>query len=119
VVEDDVLVAQAIERVLRKHNFDVYVAQDGFSAGSLLREHLPCVMTLDLRMPGLGGFDVIEYVRLAPDLNLTKILVVSAMEDIELDRARLLGADDILPKPFEPEELAARVVRMAGVALRG
>ena len=77
-----------------------------------------CVMTLDLRMPGLGGFDVIEYVRLAPDLNRTKILVVSALENIELDRARLLGADDILQKPFEAEELAARVVRMAGVELR-
>jgi excisionase family DNA binding protein len=118
VVEDDPVVAQTIERVLVKHNFDVFNAQDGFSAGSLLREHLPCVMTLDLRMPGLGGFDVIEYVRLAPDLSRTKILVVSALEDIELDRARLLGADDILQKPFELEELARRVVRLAGVELR-
>ncbi|MGE4601852.1 MAG: response regulator, partial [Planctomycetota bacterium] len=69
-------------------------------------------------MPGLGGFDVIEYVRLAPDLSRTKILVVSALEDIELDRARLLGADDILQKPFELEELARRVVQLAGVELR-
>ena len=60
-------------------------------------------MTLDLRMPGLGGFDVIEYVRLAPDLSRTKILVVSALENVELDRARLLGADDILQKPLNPK----------------
>lgn len=118
VVEKEPTVAKAIEITLRKHNFDVYMAQDGFSAGSLLREHLPSVMTIDLRVPGLGGFDVIEYVRLAPELAKTKILVISAMDQADLDRARLLGADDILAKPFDPEELARRVVRLAGSDLR-
>ena len=118
VVEKEPTVAKAIEVTLRKHNFDVYMAQDGFCAGSLLREHLPAVMTIDLRVPGLGGFDVIEYVRLAPELAKTKILVISAMDQADLDRARLLGADDILAKPFDPEELARRVVRLAGSDLR-
>jgi len=118
VVEDDLAVAQAIERVLVKHNFEVYVAQDGFQAGALLREHLPCVMTLDLKMPGLGGMDVIEYVRLAPELSKTKILVVSGMTEEELEHSLSLGADGVLRKPFKPEDLASRVVSLAGIELR-
>ena len=93
------------------------LADDGFQAGSLLREHLPCVMTLDLNMPGVSGYDVIEHVRMSPELRTTKILVVSAMPEEELQKAISIGADDVLPKPFQPNDLAAKVLQLAGTEI--
>ena len=114
IVDDDSDVTRMIQRILRNHDFEPYSAVDGFQAGSLLREHLPCVLTLDLNMPGVSGLDVIEHVRMSPELRNTKILVVSAMPEVDLQRAISIGADDVLPKPFQPNDLAAKVLQLAG-----
>ncbi len=113
IVDDDPDITRMIQRILRNHDFDSHAATEGFQAGSLLREHLPCVMTLDLNMPGLSGHDVIEHVRMSPELRTTKILVVSAMPEGELQKAISAGADDVLPKPFQPNDLAAKVLQLA------
>ena len=63
------------------------------------------MVTLDLRMPGLDGFEVLDYIRSNPDLSGTKILVISAELDDNLDRAIQSGADAVLSKPFENKAL--------------
>lgn len=109
IVEDEVDMARAMERVLRKAGFKTLIAPDGFRAGALLGTFLPSVMTLDLKLPGLGGLDVLRFVRETPRLSAVKILVVSGMPRRDLEGALKAGADGILEKPFSNEELVSKV----------
>ncbi|MCG8436357.1 MAG: response regulator [Gammaproteobacteria bacterium] len=105
VVDDDLNMAAAIQRTLNLAGFQTLVATDGFRAGTLLTQFLPAIMTLDLQMPGVGGMDVLKFVRETPLLAPTKVLIVSAMPAKKLQAAIKAGADDVLPKPFEDEAL--------------
>ena len=117
IVDDEVPVANAIRRQLRRAGFETEIAFDGFQAGRLLESYAPTVLTLDLDMPGLKGLDVIKQVRSSPKLDGLKILIVSAMPQVELDAALAAGADDILEKPFENKILVEKVSQLAGILL--
>ncbi len=116
IVDDDPAMSAAIQRTLKRAGFETRVASDGFRAGTLLGTFLPGVMTLDLRMPGIPGLDVLKFVRLAERLKDIRILVVSAMPRKELDEALAAGADDVMEKPFRNPELLEKVARLAGVS---
>lgn len=113
VVEDDAQVAGILRRSLEGAGYEVTVASDGFQAGTLLGTLVPAVMTVDLRMSGVGGLEVIRQVRANPRLAGVRILIVSAMPKAELEEARKAGADAVLSKPFEPEALVAEVGKLA------
>ena len=91
------------------------IVSDGFRAGAMLDTFFPAAVTLDLKMPGLGGLDVLKFVRDTEHLKDTKILVVSALPQKDLDEALRAGADDILVKPFDNKILLEKVQRLAGV----
>lgn len=118
IVDDDQGAARVIQRVLRRAGFETQMAFDGFSAGALMESLAPDVMTLDLRMPGLGGLEVLGFVRSHPRLQGTKILVVSGLPRARLDEALATGADEVLGKPFENAALVEKVSRLAGVEVR-
>ena len=107
--------ANAIRRTLRRAGFEVMIAPNGFKAGALLGTFTPSVITLDLQMPGLSGFDVLSFVRQMPNLADLRVLVVSAMPRKELEAARAAGADDVLEKPFKNEVLVEKVSRLAQI----
>jgi CheY-like chemotaxis protein len=117
VVEDDKRMAQSIKRVLARRGFQTMMALEGFLAGALATTFKPAVMTLDLKMPGLGGLEVLKGIRHNPDLGGIKILVVSAMPQEQLEEALAAGADDVLEKPFKNADLVAKVAKLAGVKL--
>jgi excisionase family DNA binding protein len=118
IVEDDASMSAAIQRVLRRAGFETRIASDGFRAGTLLGTYLPAVMTLDLRMPGIPGLDVLKFVRLSERLKDVKIVVISALSRKNLEEALAVGADEVLQKPFQNEELLKTVARLAGVELK-
>lgn len=111
VVDDEVAYRRAILRVLQSGGFNVMMAADGFQAGVLLHNK-PAVMTLDLQMPGLDGFEVLKYIRQHPELNQTKILVISGLGQTELDKALVSGADATLSKPFDNAHLLDTIARL-------
>ncbi len=119
VVENDPQTAKAMQRALNRKGFVVGVATDGFLAGSLATSLKPAVMTLDPRMPGLGGLATLKALRANPELVGLKVLVVSEMAEKELQAALSAGADDVLEKPFENRTLVAKVARLAGIDLEG
>lgn len=114
IVDDDLSVAKAIQRALRENGFETEIALDGFQAGSLLESFSPSTITLDLRMPGMSGLDVIKFIRKSSRFSAVRILVVSAMPRNELEEALEIGADDILAKPFQNEVLVERILTLIG-----
>src|SRR6195256_258583 len=108
VVEDDDAIAQVLQRSLRMEGYDVKLAGDGVSALDLAHAFLPDLVILDLGLPGLDGIDVAKTLRQGDDD--VPILVLTARDAVE-SRVEGLdsGADDYLVKPFERQELLARL----------
>jgi DNA-binding response OmpR family regulator len=107
VVEDDDAIAQVLQRSLRMEGYDVKIAGDGISALDLSHAFLPDLVILDLGLPGMDGIDVARTLRQSDDV---PILVLTARDAVE-SRVEGLdsGADDYLVKPFERQELLARL----------
>ncbi|CAI8244713.1 MAG: Sporulation initiation phosphotransferase F [Marinobacterium sp. xm-d-530] len=118
VVDDEPAIARALQRVLRKHGLVAEVAADGFQAGTKLMKDRPILVTLDLSMPGLSGYDVLSFVRETPEIASTKILVISALGGEALQKAIDLGADAILNKPFDNHELVEVINKLVGAPVR-
>lgn len=112
IVDNEEPVTRAIERVLRPLGVEVEIALDGFKAGYLLKEFQPDLVTLDLKMPGCDGFEVLSMIR---SLEVSpKVLIVSGQEKSELQKAVQAGADQALEKPFSNEQLAQWVKKLLG-----
>jgi DNA-binding response OmpR family regulator len=108
IIEDDEVIAQGMARHLTASGFDAVGVANGETGLARLRFERPDVCVLDLMLPGLDGWKVIEQAR--NEGIGTPIVVVSA-RGTEHDRVHALeiGADDYLVKPFSMKELAARV----------
>ncbi|MEM9102400.1 MAG: response regulator [Pseudomonadota bacterium] len=112
VIDDEPGILKAIQRLLRREQYEVEIASSGFEAGVKLQVFSPAVITLDLRMPGMNGFEVLQYIRENYPDNAPKILVVSAEVQSNLDKAIAMGADDVLQKPFTNEILVNKVKQL-------
>ena len=108
VVEDDEEIALALQRSLRMEGYDVRLAGDGVDALDQAHAFLPDVVLLDLGLPKLDGIEVAKELRKREDD--VAILMLTARDALE-DRVSGLdtGADDYLVKPFERQELLARL----------
>jgi DNA-binding response OmpR family regulator len=118
IVEDDEVIAQGMTRHLAAAGFDPVWVANGEQGLARLRYEQPAVCVLDLMLPGLDGWKVIETVR-AEGIG-TPLLVISA-RGTEHDRVHALeiGADDYLVKPFSMNELVARVQAASRRGVRG
>lgn len=105
IVDDELPVAKSIQRVARRAGYETLIATGGFQAGVMLSQHNPKLMTLDLSMPGMDGYSVIQFTREQARYKRLKIIVISALDDASLERAKELGADAVLPKPFSNHDL--------------
>lgn len=117
IVDDDPSMAKNIQRVLYRAGFETEIALDGFQAGTLAESFTPTVITLDLKMPGLSGLEVVKFARTRDNLKHIKILIISAMPQKDLDEALETGADDVLEKPFNNDELIEKVSLLMGVRI--
>jgi two-component system, OmpR family, response regulator PrrA len=108
VVDDDPSIREALDRALRLEGFGVSTRPDGEAALGTVEDEPPDVMVLDVMMPGISGVEVVR--RLRAGGHELPICVLSARDEVA-DRVEGLraGADDYLVKPFELEELVARL----------
>jgi two-component system response regulator MprA len=107
VVEDDDAIAQVLQRSLRMEGYEVRIAGDGVAALAEAQSFLPDLVVLDLGLPRLDGIDVAKELRARDD---TPILMLTARDAVEARVEGLdSGADDYLVKPFERQELLARL----------
>lgn len=110
IVEDDVAIARLTEVYLKKEGLTASVCADGDAAIQVLQSVSLKLIILDRMLPGKRGMDILRWLRKQDGLSSLPVLMVTALGSTE-ERIYGLkeGADDYLPKPFEPEELVARV----------
>ena len=108
LVEDDLVLADGIARILTGHGMVVDVVNNGLEADHALTSRAVSVIVLDIGLPGIDGFEVVRRLRLRGDT--IPVLLLTARDDVQ-DRVRglELGADDYLVKPFAAPELVARL----------
>jgi EAL domain-containing protein (putative c-di-GMP-specific phosphodiesterase class I)/PleD family two-component response regulator len=111
MVDDEVLMTDLIQTYLEDQGYtDFVVTNDPCQALALLRQEDPGVLLLDLMMPGMSGFEVLEAMRADPALRYTPVIVLTASSGADAKlRALQLGATDFLAKPVDESELVLRV----------
>jgi len=108
VVDDDPALRELLERYLQEQSYSVASVEDGITMDAYLAEHKVDLIILDLMLPGEDGLSIARRLRI--NKATIPILILSARGD-EIDRivGLEMGADDYLPKPFNPRELVARI----------
>jgi DNA-binding response OmpR family regulator len=117
VVEDDPVISHLIEHVLTRKGFLVDVAADGRLAEQMMHTlQPPAVVVLDVMLPFIGGFELVERVRGTPRwADVPILMLTSKANESYVVRAFGAGVNDYVTKPFGPDELVARVQRLARV----
>ncbi len=110
VVDDEPDITGLVAYHLAKAGYRVLTAANGRQALDTVREARPDLVVLDLMLPGMSGYEVLDDLRRRPDTRDVGVIVLTARRE-EADRIKglALGADDYLPKPFSPQELVLRV----------
>ena len=103
LIDDEEIVLESCTEILRGSPFELATASDGARGLALLREVRPDVVVVDLKMPGLSGFEVLEKIREA-DPTIVSIVITGYATVSSAVEAMKRGAYDFLPKPFTPEE---------------
>jgi len=111
IVDDDKNMANSIKRFLKlKENYDIELAFDGFEAGSKIVIFKPDLVILDIKMPGMNGYEVTKKIRQLPELTYTKIIAISAFfKQKDKDKILATGANACLDKPFTQKELLTKI----------
>jgi CheY-like chemotaxis protein len=116
VVDDDEVIRHLITLNLEMEGFEVHEAVDGADALSKVVAVNPAVITLDIMMPNLDGWDAAARLRSDPLTSHIKVVLLSARaQEADVRRGTRLGVDAYLTKPFDPDDLIDVVRRLAGV----
>ncbi len=107
VVDDEPEVRRLLKCCLEPQGYDVILAPDGNAALALMGKCQPDLVVLDIVMPGLNGFEVLDLIR--QRFSIPVIMLTGRCEVTTLRDALYLGADDYVRKPFSTQELLARI----------
>jgi len=113
-VEDEPLQRELVNQLLQLAGVEIQLAENGLEGVEKAREWLPDVLLMDIRMPGLSGFDTIEKIREIPEIDDTPVVVLSAWATSQhIARAKALGVQWYITKPFNLDELVNTVMDAA------
>lgn len=115
VVEDDQIISALLKHMLARRGFEVHLALDGRRASEMVEELAvpPGLVMLDVMLPFVDGFDLIKLIRSKEAWkDVPIIMLTSKAQEQNIVRALDAGATDYVVKPFQPEELMARVRRL-------
>ena len=103
VVDDDPAILTVASNRLQAESVQIFIADNGADGLHMAREHRPDVVVMDLMMPKMHGYTLIQEIRNDPALSQVKILVTSAYAS-DVKRTQRLGADRYLSKPYDLQE---------------
>lgn len=110
VIEDDDDIRHLLETVLNQAGFAVTACANGYDGIEAVRNLAPMVVTLDVNMPGIDGFETAKRIRAFSDAYI--VMLTALGEEIDTLQGLESGADDYVTKPFRPRELRARIEAM-------
>jgi adenylate cyclase len=115
IVDDEPFNVDYLEQELEEMNYKIITAGNGREALDQVRSEKPDLILLDIMMPVMDGFAVLGELKADPLLRSVPVIVISAVNDLEsVVKGINLGAEDYLPKPFEPTLLHARISASLG-----
>ncbi|MEO1255770.1 MAG: response regulator [Bacteroidota bacterium] len=110
IVDDEPNILMSLEFLMRKENYDVFIARDGSEAIKIIDTDLPDIIVLDIMMLNVDGYEVCQYIKKSNDKAHIKVIFLSAKskkEDIE--KGYEMGADLYLTKPFSTRQLMKEI----------
>lgn len=115
VVDDSVTVRKVASRLLERHGMEVILAKDGVEAMTKLQEVVPSIMLLDIEMPRMDGFELASLVRHDENLRDVPIIMISSRTgDKHQARAREIGVNQFMGKPFQEADLLEAIGELTG-----
>ena len=108
LLEDDIILSELITEFLVELGYDVVVCFEGYEALDLIKEHSIDILLLDVGVPNLNGFELLEYLK-DIGINTPTIFITSLSSVKDLEKAFDIGCDDYIKKPFELKELEVRL----------
>ncbi|MBT2774376.1 response regulator [Halomonas sp. ISL-60] len=110
VVDDEPNIVLSLEFLMEQAGFEVVTAEDGEQALARVNDSHPDLLLLDISLPGISGFDVLERLRgEAATAQLPIIMLTAHGRDVEREKGMALGADDYITKPFSTQSLVEKV----------
>ena len=119
IAEDDQIARMMLQNMLKKLGYDVLIASDGRQAWEMVTKYDVNLLISDLEMPEMDGIELCRKIRASSKSEYIYIIMLTALDDkSNLIKVFKSGADDYIPKPFDPEELKARIstgIRIIGL----
>jgi DNA-binding response OmpR family regulator len=110
VVDDEPNIVLSLEFLMQQAGFDVETAEDGEGALARVEASPPDLILLDISLPGISGFDVLEQLRQdSRHARLPIIMLTAHGREVEKEKGLALGADDYVTKPFSTQALVEKV----------
>jgi CheY-like chemotaxis protein len=111
IIEDEEIIRELLQKKLSQEGYEITITRNGEEGLKAMREAKPDLILLDIVMPKMGGFEVMEEMQKDPSLkNIPVIVVSNSGQPVELDKAQELGAKDWLIKTeFDPREVLEKV----------
>lgn len=110
LADDSLTIQRLVELTFAKEDIAVVVTADGEQAISVLGHTTPDIVLADVGMPKRDGYELARFIKNTPALaRVPVVLLTGAFEPVDPDRAREVGADSVMAKPFEPQALVAKV----------
>jgi len=115
IVDDEPNILLSLEFLMQQAGLEVDTADTGESALTKIAANPPDLLLLDISLPGISGFDLLERVREQPATRTLPVVMLTAHgREVEKEKGMALGADDYITKPFSTQELVARIEALLG-----
>ena len=115
VIDDSKTIRRTAETLLKKEGFEVITATDGFEALSLIADHQPNLILLDIMMPRLDGYQTCALIKHHRVFRHTPVIMLSSKDGLfDRARGRVVGSNNYITKPFTREELLSVIEQYTG-----
>lgn len=116
IADDDKALVHMLASRLSERGFEIFAAYDAIQAWMAVMRYVPDAVVLDVSMPGGTGIDVLRKLKQFPKTSAIPSVIISGVQESSLaEKAKALGADDFLAKPFSPEQLLQSLERVTGI----
>lgn len=115
IVDDDYMNREILQAHMDNAGYNVLTANSGAAALEVIQRQLPDLILMDVRMPGMTGYEVCAHLKSQPDTHHLPVLLMTAMDDDEyLANGTAAGADGFLSKPFDMTDIQTHIQRLIG-----